>query len=101
MSSGSGPGTSQAVPVGILNGGNLADLGGNQGQTAFRKAGDIHANVQRLVRAKFRQNSARYDVQRLEEAHDAGERARITIRPDAQAQQLGDLFKRFFCANGN
>lgn len=89
------------VPVGVLDGRYLDDLGGDQGKTAFRKAGNIDAYVQCLVGAKLREHAAGYDVQRLEKAHDARERAGITIRPDTQAQQLRYLLNRLFCNHGN
>lgn len=100
MSSGR-PGESEMVPVGVLDGRYLADLGGDLGKTELRKARDIDANVQCLVGSKLREDAARHDVQRLEKTHDARERAGITIRPDAQAQQLRDVLNCLFCNHGN
>ena len=73
------------MPVRANDARHLANLGRDQRQLLYRQSEYVNLNVERIVRAEFRDDSARHDIEIVEALDDAGERARISLCNDAES----------------
>src|SRR6185312_16040462 len=78
----------QSMPVGVPHAGHLPHLGRDQREMPFRQPSDVDPDIQHPGRPELRDYASRYDVEGLEAAQDARQRARIGISTDPQAERL-------------
>lgn len=68
----------RSMPICAHDGRHLPDLRRDQSQPLFGQPKKVDLNVERIARAEFSEDSARYDIEILKSLEDSSERAGIS-----------------------